>query len=61
MSNEFQKCLVEGSYITLTEAGHDSLRYVGGGVLIVTIDKSDYISSDEIAKNKVKEFLNESK
>lgn len=61
MSDELQKCLSEDSYIVLTEAGHEKLIYVSGGVLVITTNKSEYVSLDEVAKNKVKELLSKTK
>lgn len=56
MADELQKCITDDSYVILTDVGHEKLRYVGGGALVITPNKSDYVSLDIMAMEKLKEL-----
>lgn len=57
MADELQKCVDEDSYIILTDAGHEKLGYIDGGALIITTNKIEYISLENIAKKRAMELL----
>ena len=59
MISELQSILVDGEYIQIIDIGYEKLRYVGGGCLIITKDKSEYIdlvkTGEELAKKLIEE------
>lgn len=61
MCDELQKCLADDSHIVLMEAGHEKLRYVNGGVLVITPNHAEYTSLDQVANAKVEELLSKVK
>lgn len=50
-------CAAEDDAILIFEAGHDKLRYVGGGVTIITAKGVEYINLEESARKIVRELL----
>lgn len=57
MADEIQKCLTDDCYFMLIDAGHEKLRYVGGGALVITSKHCEYMSIVDLAQAKGKELL----
>lgn len=55
--SELQKLLPEGEAVIITHAGHEKLRYIGGGVTVITKDKVEYRYLSKIGLNLAKEML----
>lgn len=51
------ECVAEDDAILIFEAGHEKLRYVGGGVTIITAKGVEYINLEESARKIVHELL----
>ena len=52
-----KECVAEDDAILVFEAGHEKLRYVGGGVTIITAKGVEYINLEESARKIVHELL----
>ena len=51
------ECVAEDDAILIFEAGHEKLRYVGGGVTIITAKGVEYINLEDNARKIVRELL----
>ena len=51
------ECVADDDAILIFEAGHEKLRYVGGGVTIITAKGIEYINLEESARKIVHELL----
>lgn len=52
-----KECVAEDDAILIFEAGHEKLRYVGGGVTIITAKSIEYIDLENSAIRKAQELL----
>ena len=55
------ECVAENDAILIFEAGHEKLRYVGGGVTIITAKGVEYINLEDNARTIVRELLGNEK
>ena len=55
--DDLKECVAEDDAILIFEAGHEKLRYVGGGVTIITSKGVEYINLEESARKIVRELL----
>lgn len=52
-----KECVAEDDVILIFEAGHEKLRYVGGGVTIITSKGVEYVNLEDSARKIVRELL----
>ena len=55
--DELAECVADDDAVIIFEAGHEKLRYVGGGVLIVTSKGCEYIDLHEAARKQAQRML----
>lgn len=61
MVDELQKIIDENSALILIDAGHEKLRYVGGGALIITSETSKYIDLSKMASETAQKLIGQDK
>lgn len=61
MADELQKIIDENSALILIDAGHEKLRYVGGGALIITSETSKYIDLAKMASETAQKLIGQDK
>lgn len=61
MADELQKIIDENSALILIDAGHEKLRYVGGGALIITSKTSKYIDLANMASETAQKLIGQDK
>ena len=59
--DELGECVAEDDAILIFEAGHEKLRYVGGGVLVITSKESEYVDLHEEGRKKAQQLLGNEK
>ena len=52
-----KECVAEDDAILIFEAGHEKLRYVGGGVTIITSKNIEYLNLQDVGCRKARELL----
>lgn len=52
-----KECVADDDAILIFEAGHEKLRYVGGGVLIVTSKECEYFDLHEAGCKRARQLL----
>lgn len=52
-----KECVADDDAILIFEAGHEKLRYVGGGATIITAKSVEYIDLEDCARSKTRELL----
>lgn len=52
-----KECVADDDAILIFEAGHEKLRYVGGGATIITAKSVEYIDLEDCARSKARELL----
>lgn len=57
MIDELQKIVDKDSAIIIIDAGHEKLRFVGGGSLVITNKDAVYIDIEDIAIKTAKQML----
>lgn len=57
MIDELQKIVDKDSAIIIIDAGHEKLRFVGGGSLVITNKDAVYIDIEDIAIKTAKKML----
>lgn len=55
---ELSECIAENDAAIIFDAGHEKLRYIQAGAIIVTYDKGyEYVDIHDLALNKAREIL----
>lgn len=55
--DELGECVADDDAILIFDAGHEKLRYVGGGVLVITSKESKYVDLHEEGRKKAQQLL----
>lgn len=55
--DDLGECVTEDDAILIFEAGHEKLRYVGGGVLVITSKECEYVDLHEEGRKKAQQLL----